>query len=71
MDARYICLNCGTIWHSCEIMVICPVCRRKPIKIKDGVDLREVIKRLKGCDIKKIARDFKEREKNINQFAIK
>jgi hypothetical protein len=28
-------------------MVVCPVCRSKPIRIKDGVDIKEVMKRLK------------------------
>ncbi|MBA7566711.1 hypothetical protein ES708_08406 [subsurface metagenome] len=42
MDPIYKCLNCGSIWHSGEIMVICPVCRSKPIKTKKGVDIREV-----------------------------
>ena len=31
-------------------MVICPVCRSKPIKIKEGVDIREVVKKLKDGD---------------------
>ncbi|GAJ01107.1 unnamed protein product [marine sediment metagenome] len=48
MYPRYKCLNCGRIWHSGEIMVICPVCRSKPIKIKDGVDIKEVVKNIKG-----------------------
>ena len=42
MDPRYKCLNCGRIWRSGEIMVVCPICRSKPIKIKNGVDIREV-----------------------------
>jgi len=42
MYPKYKCLNCGRIWRSGEIMVICPVCRSKPIKIKEGVDIREV-----------------------------
>ena len=40
----YKCLNCGRIWRSGEIMVICPVCRSKPIKIKEGVDIKEVMR---------------------------
>ena len=44
----YKCLNCGRIWRSGEIMVVCPVCRSKPIKIKEGVDIKEVVKNLKG-----------------------
>jgi len=42
MDPIYKCLNCGRIWRSGEIMVVCPVCRSKPIKIKEGVDIKEV-----------------------------
>jgi Zn finger protein HypA/HybF involved in hydrogenase expression len=48
MYPKYKCLNCGRIWRSGEIMVICPVCRSKPIKIKDGVDIKEVVKNIKG-----------------------
>jgi len=70
MFPKYTCLNCGAIWRSGEIMVICPVCRGKPIKIKDGVDIREVIKKLKDCDVKKIIRNFKESEKNIKEVKI-
>ncbi|MBA7525528.1 hypothetical protein ES705_17679 [subsurface metagenome] len=29
-------------------MVICPVCRSKPIKMKDGIDIKEVVKDIKG-----------------------
>ncbi len=29
-------------------MVICPVCRSKPVRIKGGVDIKEVVKKLKG-----------------------
>jgi len=70
MFPKYTCLNCGTIWRSGEIMVICPVCRGKPIKIKDGVDIKEVINKLKGCDVKKIVRNFKGSEKNIKEVKI-
>ena len=42
MDPRYKCLNCGRVWRSGEIVVVCPVCISKLIKIKDGVDIREV-----------------------------
>ena len=55
MCQKYTCLNCGKIWRSGEIMVICPICRRKPIKIKDGVDIREVMKKLKSGGAKKAA----------------
>jgi len=47
MGPRYRCLNCGRIWQSSDIIVICPVCRCKPIKIKNGVDTNEVIKAIK------------------------
>lgn len=50
MYPKYICLNCGHIWWSREILVVCPVCRGKGIKIKDGVDIKEVVKKLKGGD---------------------
>jgi len=56
MNPIYKCLNCGRLWRSGEIMVVCPVCRSKPIKIKDGVDIEEVVEKIKGSDPKKIAR---------------
>jgi len=31
-----------------RIMVVCPVCRSKPIKIKEGVDIREVVEKIKS-----------------------
>ena len=43
----YKCLNCGRIWRSGEIMVICPICRSKPIKIKNGVNIKEVMEKIK------------------------
>jgi len=46
----YKCLNCGRIWRNGDIMVVCPICKSKPIKIKEGVDAREVVKKLKGGD---------------------
>ena len=46
MYSKYRCLNCGRIWRSGDIIVVCPICRSKPIKIKDGVDTKEVIDRL-------------------------
>ena len=63
MYPKYKCLNCGRIWHSGEIMVICPICRSKPIKIKDGVDIREVVEKIKSRDPKKIVGEFKQSEK--------
>jgi len=50
MGPRYRCLNCGRSWRSREIMVICPVCRSKGVKIKDEVDTKEVVKKLKVCE---------------------
>ncbi|MBA7553890.1 hypothetical protein ES705_46494 [subsurface metagenome] len=47
MFAKYICLRCGRIWRSGEILVICPICKSKPIKIKEGVNVGEVAKELK------------------------
>ena len=55
MNPKYKCLNCGRIWRSGEIPAVCPVCRSKPIKIKDGVDIGEVVEKLKSSDPKKIA----------------
>ena len=40
-------------------MVICPICRSKPIKIRDGVDIKKVVKNIKGAD---------PNEKNIKQI---
>ncbi len=44
---RYKCIICGRIWRSGEIMVVCPVCRSKPIKLRDGVDVEKIIKIIK------------------------
>lgn len=50
-------------------MVICPVCRSKPIKIKEGVDTREVVEELKSGDPKKIAQRVKNKVKrNVKQI---
>ena len=68
MYPKYKCFGCGNIWHSREILAICPVCRGKGVKIKDGVDVREVVKKLKGDDPKEIARLKKQSEKNIKQI---
>ena len=59
MNPIYKCLNCGRIWRSGEIMVVCPICRSKPIKIKDGADIEEVVEKIKGSDSKKIAGELK------------
>lgn len=50
MYPKYRCLNCGRIWRSGEIMVVCPVCKSKPIKIKDGVDIKGVVEKLKDSN---------------------
>ena len=47
MYLKYRCLNCGRIWRSRDTMIVCPVCRSKPIRIKDGGDIKGVMKRLK------------------------
>lgn len=46
MFAKYVCLGCGLVWWSGEILVRCPVCRSKAIKTKEEVDVKEVIDRL-------------------------
>jgi Zn finger protein HypA/HybF involved in hydrogenase expression len=55
MYPKYKCSNCGRIWRSGEIMVVCPICRCKPIKIKDRVYIREVVDKIKSHDPRKIA----------------
>lgn len=50
MYPKYRCLNCGKIWRSGDIVVVCPVCKSKPIKIKEGVDIKGVVEKLKGVD---------------------
>lgn len=42
MNPKYKCLNCGRIWRSGEVMVVCPICRSKPIKIDDVINIRKV-----------------------------
>ena len=61
MYPKYKCLGCGRIWRSREILVVCPICRSKGIKIRDGVDIREVVEKLKSGDSKKIARRVKNK----------
>ena len=46
MFAKYICIGCGITWRSKEIVIICPVCRSKAIKVKEGVDTKGVKNRL-------------------------
>ena len=50
MYPKYKCFGCGNVWWSNEIMVICPICRGKGVKIKEGVDIKEVVEKLKGGD---------------------
>jgi len=52
MYPKYKFLNCGRIWCSGDIVVVCPVCRSKPIKIKNGVDIGEASKKINGKVIK-------------------
>ena len=42
MFAKYLCLGCGITWRSNKILVICPVCKSKAVKVKNGVDTKEV-----------------------------
>jgi formate/nitrite transporter len=55
MNPKYKCLNCGRIWRSGEVMVVCPICRSKPIKIKDRSYIREVLEKIKSRNPRKIA----------------
>ncbi len=42
MFTKYLCLGCGITWRSNKILVICPVCKSKAVKVKNGVDTKEV-----------------------------
>ncbi|MBA7534001.1 hypothetical protein ES705_26247 [subsurface metagenome] len=47
MFSKYRCLNCGRVWRSGGIIIVCPVCRSKPIKIKENVDIKKLERRVK------------------------
>jgi len=68
MYPKYKCLGCGRIWRSREILVVCPICRSKGIKIRDGVDIKEVVEKLKSCDSKKIARRVKNKSDKYKDY---
>lgn len=50
MYPKYKYLGCGNVWRSGEILVICTICRGKGVKIKDGVDTKKVVEKLKEVD---------------------
>jgi len=56
MNPKYKCLLCGRIWRSGEIMVLCPFCRAKPIKIKEGIYIKGVVEKRKSYYSKNIVR---------------
>ena len=47
MYPKYKCLGCGNIWYSKAILIVCPICRSKGIKIKEGINSKEVVKEIK------------------------
>ncbi len=47
MYPKYKCLGCGNVWRSGEILIICPICRSKGIKVKEGLDTKKVVKEIK------------------------
>jgi len=47
MFPKYKCLNCGRAWRSGEVLVVCPICRSKPIKIKENVNIKKLERSLK------------------------
>ena len=59
MHPKYKCFGCGEIFRSGEILAICPICRGKGVKMKNGVDIEEVVEKLKSVDSKKIAGESK------------
>ena len=42
MYPKYRCFGCGNIWHSGEIMAVCPICRGKGVKVKEGVKAEDL-----------------------------
>ncbi|MBA7573693.1 hypothetical protein ES708_15491 [subsurface metagenome] len=48
MYPRYKCLVCGWCRRRRKIIVVCPICGSKPVKMKDGVDVKKIIKIIKG-----------------------
>jgi len=49
MYPKYKCFGCGHIWWSGEILAICPVCRGKGVKMKEGETKRMNYYKCEGC----------------------
>lgn len=39
---KYKCFGCGKVWCSNEILAICPVCRGKGVKVKEGIKAEDI-----------------------------
>ncbi|MBA7552579.1 hypothetical protein ES705_45148 [subsurface metagenome] len=52
MFTKYLCQGCGLVWRSNKIIVICPVCRSKAVKVKNGVDTKEKLLSTKHKEVK-------------------
>ncbi|MBA7575376.1 hypothetical protein ES695_00195 [Candidatus Atribacteria bacterium 1244-E10-H5-B2] len=39
---KYKCFGCGKAWCSNEILAICPVCRGKGVKVKEGIKAEDI-----------------------------
>ena len=48
MFPRYKCPVCRLIWRRRELLPVCPICGSKLIKLDDGVDIKKIIKIIKG-----------------------
>jgi hypothetical protein len=48
MYPRYKCPVCWSIWRKREPLPVCPICREKLIKLDDGVDIKKIMKIIKG-----------------------
>ena len=42
MYPKYKCLGCGNVWRTGEILAICPVCRGKGVKVKEGIKAEDI-----------------------------
>ena len=47
MYPKYKCFGCGNIWYDGNLFAVCPICRGKGQKIKEGFEVKKVVKRLK------------------------
>lgn len=48
MYPKYKCFGCGRVWRSGEIMAICPVCRGKGVRVKEGIKAEDI--NIPDCD---------------------